>query len=70
MSGYIILNKTGDESVDVIVNMLNSAGAAYHSTADWWEEWLDGVTVHDTIQLKLDVLAKEVKSLKEQAGAS
>jgi hypothetical protein len=70
MNSYIVLNKTGDESVDVVVDMLNSAGAAHHHTEGWREEWADGMSIHDTIQLKLSNLAKEVKSLKEQAGAS
>lgn len=68
MSGYIVLNKTGDESVDVIVDMLVSAGSAYHHTEGWWEDWVDGRTILESLQYKLDNLADEVKALKAKVA--
>jgi len=56
MGGYLYFEKTGNEKIDAIVEILNEAGRGFHCTDGWTEEldYYDGKSYHDLIQEALN----------------
>lgn len=63
MSGYLNFDLTGDEKIDKIIRVLESASSGYHCTSEWNtkdEDSYEGKSYRELLQEAFDEAASKI----------